>query len=134
MGTSSTEYVEDLPNPSVPEVLQREVLAPVVLVHPDGPVNTRELPTVNAAAFTEVLTDTTMRKILSGPDAKRKRVVLTVDGDIFVSFTGNSGSGMRLHGAAAVQGYLEITYTGNIFVAGVTGTTNVGVLVEYWAD
>lgn len=132
MGTSNVP--EDLPNPSVPDVQQREIPLPAVLVKPDGPVTTHELPTRRAAAFTEVLTDTTYHKVLSGPDEKRKRVVISTDGDLFVSFTGATGSGMRLHGAAAIQGTVEITYIGAIWIAAVSGTVNVGFLVEYWAD
>lgn len=131
MGTTN---INQPVNQDVVEIFQEDYQVPVVMVKQDGPVTTHELPTMHGAAFTEVLSDTNYRKILSGPDEKRKRVVITTDGDLFISFTGATGSGLRLHGAAAVQGQIEITYVGSIWVAAVTGTVNVGVLVEYWAD
>jgi hypothetical protein len=128
--------VEDPPEPTVPELQQREILAPALLVHPDGPVSVRLLPAVAAAAGTESIASTTKLKILGGPDYKPKRVVIICDGDILVSFNSNTGSGMRLHGAAAVQGQVEITYIGEIFISLPSGATpvNVGWLAEYWAE
>lgn len=127
MGTNIDQPI----NQDVVEIFQEDYQVPVVMVKQDGPVTTHELPTMHGAAFTEVLSDTAYRKILSGPDEKRKRVVITTDGDIFISFTGAAGSGLRLDSAV---GLIEITYVGNIWIAAVTGTVNVGVLVEYWAD
>jgi len=131
MGTG--EFIEDLPNPELAELQQRQVLAPVLLVKPDGPVTGHELPCRRGAAGTEVLASTTMVKILGGPDDKRKRVVISADGDILVSLTGNTGSGMRLHGVA---GPLEVTCVQPIWISLPSGSTpvNVGWLAEYWAD
>lgn len=127
---------EDPPNPDVAEVQQRAYPGPALKVCPDGPWPTVLVPAREGAAFTEVLSSTTeVRKLLGGPDYKRKRVWINTDADVFVSFTGTAGTGMRLHGAAAVQGAVEITYIGPIFVQlAAAGTANVGVLVEYWAD
>jgi hypothetical protein len=128
--------VEDPPEPTVAELQQREILAPALLVHPDGPFPVRLLPAVAAAAGTESVASTAKLKILGGPDLKRKRVVILCDGDILVSFNSNTGSGIRLHGSSNNQGELEITYIGEIYISLPSGTTpvNVGWLAEYWAD
>ncbi len=139
MGTSPTTYEidQDDAQPSVLEIQQEPLAEPfTVPVQVTNPVRVNELPCRNAAAFTTVISSTTPVQILNGPDLKRKRVWINCDGDILVAFTPNTGAGARLHGAAAVQGVLDLTYVGNIFIALPTGTTpvNVGTIVEYWAD
>lgn len=129
MGTTEINQPE---RQDVVEIFQEDYEVPVVMVKQDGPITTHELPTTHGAAFTEQIT-TSYTKILAGPDEKRKRVVINCDATIFLSFTGNAGSGMRL-GTASSSGQLTLTYIGPIYVAALTGTVNVGVLVEYWAD
>lgn len=123
----------DPPNPPVEEVQQREYPVHPLPVKLTGPAHTQELPAREGAAFTEVLT-TTMQKVVGGPDPKRKQIILSCDGDILISFTGNQGSGARFHGAAAVGPVIPISYQGAIYAQAVTGTVNLGVIVEYWAD
>lgn len=135
MGTG-IGIIEDPPNPDAAEVLQREILAPALLIHPDGPVGTKELPAVAGAAFTEVLTvaNEQPRKVLSGPDPKRKRVILSGDADFFVSFKSTS-RGARIHASANATADVVITYQGPIYLScAADGTTNVGVIAEYWAE
>jgi len=124
--------VEPAATPDLPDVQQREILAPALLIHPDGPVWTHELPCENAAGFTEVPASTTMVKILAGPDRKRKRVNLYPDGAILVSFTGRDGSGCRVPANMP----FSTSYVGSIWIALPSGTTpvNVGVTVEYGAE
>lgn len=128
-----TGYTEDPPNPPERDVQQRQWPVEPIPVKPVGPVGVEELPADKGAAFTEVLT-TTMRKILAGPDPKRKQVIMSCDGDILISFSGSTGSGARFHGAAAVGPIIPLTYTGAIYAQAVTGTVNLGVIAEYWAD
>jgi hypothetical protein len=130
-----TGIMEDPPNPETSEVLQREILAPALLVHPDGPVGVKELPAVAGAAFTEILTDDAeIRKVLGGPDPKRKSVTFSGDNDFFISFKSTS-RGARIHAGTNATAVVTITYQGPIYLScGFDGTTNVGVIVEYWAE
>lgn len=128
-----TGILEDPPNPETPEVQQREILAPALLVHPDGPVGVKELPSQNGAAFTETIAaaDTTPHKMLAGPDEKRKLVRLAADQAFYVSFKSTSGSGAYVPANTQVV----IGYIGQIWVrAATSNATNVGAIVEYWAE
>lgn len=134
MGTRPHETTEDLPNPSVEEIDQREAFPLVTVpVKPTGPVPVHLMPARKAGMFTMVLT-TTPQRILSGPDPKRKRVLLVGDGDYYIATSSNAGAGARMHGAAGVAYPIELTYDGMIYASAVTGTVNLGVIAEYWAD
>jgi hypothetical protein len=122
------------PNPPVTEVYEREILAPALLVHPDGPWPSVEVPARKGAAYTETVASSTPQKTLSGPDEKRKRVTITTDTNVLIAFTGNAGAGLLLPSAA---GKISFTYIGPVWLSlpsGVAGPAHVGVLVEYWAD
>lgn len=134
-GTQTHEIREDPPNPDVYAVQQEPEPTPgYVPVCQVGPVNAIMMPARRMSAFTEVL-DTNMRYVLNGPDAKRAWVQISADGDLLLSTTGNSGSGARVHFGAAGQGSpVVIPTTAPIYLAAVTGTVTVGILVGYWAD
>lgn len=126
-------FVEPPASPEVDQILQYEPVDQIVVpVEIKGTVQTDELPCQKGAAFTYAATST-MSRILNGPDLKRKRVVLTTDGSIKISFTGAQGSGMPVIGSSSATAQLVITYVGEIWVQATTGSPNVGVLVEYWA-
>ena len=127
-----TEFVEDPPNPEAADVFQREIIAPALLVHHDGPVQSIEMPARGGAAFTEAFaqSDVAFRKSLGGPDPKRKIVRLFASAAYVVSFTGNAGSGAQMP-----AGNATITYDGPIYLAGTTvAAVTIGVIVENWTD
>lgn len=127
-----TEFVEDPPNPEAADVFQREIIAPALLVHHDGPVQSIEMPARGGAAFTEsfAMGDVAFRKSLGGPDPKRKIVRLFATAGYVVSFTGNPGSGAQMPAGNAV-----ITFDGPIYLSGTAvAATVVGVIVENWTE
>lgn len=127
MGTTSTEYVEDLPNPSVPDLQQREILAPALLVKPDGPVLTHQLPS-RVGPMASVSLGTTLQHIL-GPDEKRRRTILVCDVDWLVS---RSSSSPGVPWYAKVPLYLESCDA--VYAKVPTGTGTLTVVPEMWAD
>lgn len=127
---------QDPPNPDVYAVQQEPepiVSVPVTLA---GPANVVPLPVRRMAAFTEICAATDgFHRIANGPDPKRAWVQLSADADILLSTTGNAGSGARLHYGAAGQGSPNKFETiSDIYIAAVTGTVTVGVVIGYWAD
>lgn len=127
-----SEVNQDLPSPDLPELLQREDDPLLVLpVRPVEPVLTHELPSRHAACFTQNV-GTTAVKVLSGPDPKRKRVLLTFSGAGYIATTLNTGAGALI--PAATTAPVEIRHQGDVVVRAVADTINVGVIVETYAD
>lgn len=128
MGTNpNTNIDEDPPYPSVPDLQQREILAPALLVKPDGPVLTHQLPS-RTGPMSSVPLGTTLAHIL-GPDEKRRRTVLICDVDWLVS---------RASSAAGVPWYAKVPLVlescDAVYAKVSTGTGTLSVIPEMWAD
>lgn len=123
-----TGILEDPPQPESGEVLQREILAPALLIHPDGPVHTIELPARIGPMFKEALT-TAFVKVL-GKDEKRKRIALICDVDWLVSRTGAANSGVPWYAKVP----LPIGHCDEIWAAVPTSTGTLSVIAEIWPD
>ena len=125
---STGEYIEDLPNPDLAELQQREVLAPVLLVRPDGPVSTQPLPARTGPIETNPLT-TTFQRVLNR-DFKRSRAVLICDVDWLISRSNNAAGGAPWYAKVP----LVLTHRDDAYAAVPTDTGTLTVITEIWAD
>lgn len=127
-----TGIPEDLPNPDLDDLQQRELPLPALLVRQDGPVHVHELPSRVGACFTQLL-GTGWENVLSGPDPKRKRALLFPSAAVYIGTKKGAGVGGCLVPAAAASP-IEIRHQDAVWIRMVADTGTVGVIVEVWAD
>lgn len=129
MGTGITE---DLPDPAVEDVQQREWPLPAMPVKPTGPVQTHELPSRVAVARPYAVGASTFEQV-SGENLKRKRILLLASDKGFTySTSGSSSTGV----AWPINVPLELRNAGAVYVKATTAgdTSTVQVIEEVWAD
>jgi hypothetical protein len=119
--------VEDPPDPSLPELQQRELPFPTVPVEIPGKVRVQPLPARNSSANVFPM-DTKLRRVL-GADPKRSRVQLV---STVAWLYGRTASGESVPWPANVP--CVVTHSDEIYAAVPTSTGNLAVIAEYYAD
>jgi len=120
-------YVEDPPDPDLPELQQRDLPMPTVPVEVTEKVRVLHLP--NRSSSVEAFPmDTTLRRLMAA-DPKRARAVLVSS----VAWRyARTATGVSMPMAANVP--LTITHSDEVAARAETGTGTLSVLGEYWAD
>lgn len=121
--------------PDVEEVLQVEPdgYEPTVKVSQQGPVRVQDLP--RKAGSTKRVTvqalPTPWR--LLRPNPRRASAIVVADAAILIAFNTAAAQDSTTMAEWPPLEPLTITHTSDVWVAAVTGTAEVSVLVEYWA-
>jgi hypothetical protein len=123
-----TEVYEDLPNPDVDDLLQREPVTPTVPTRVEGPVTTYRLPSRVGATIKQPLT-TDFQHVL-GSNEKRARALLVADVDWEYSRGGSAGSGIPWYAKVP----LTIEHCDAVYARVPTSTGTLSVVAEVWAD
>lgn len=123
--------------PDTPEVLQQEVdespgVIPVCVHDIHGPVRTQALPRKGGGTRTVPLT-TTPKRILTA-DHRRYKATLSGDADILVAFTQASAQDVSTMATVWSKTQLKITAAVEVWVQAVSGTANLSVITERWAE
>jgi hypothetical protein len=120
-------FVEDPPDPDLPDLQQRDLPMPTVPVEVEGKVRVLHLPNRGSAVEAFPM-DTTQRRVL-GADPKRARVVL-------VSSVAWNYARTKTGQTAPIPANVPITltHTDEVYAAVPTSTGTLAVISEYWAD
>ena len=120
-------HIEDPPDPDLPELQQRDLPMPTVPVEIEGKARVIHLPN-RASSVEQFAMDATLRRVM-GADPKRARAVLTSS----VAWRyARSTTGMTF--PVPANSLLVITHADEVCARAETGTGNLGILGEYWAD
>jgi len=122
-------YVEDPPDPDLPELQQRDLPMPTVPVQVTEKVRTLHLPNRSSSVETFHM-DTTLRRVLAG-DPKRARTTLV---SAVAWNYARKGTGMTAPIPANVA--ITITHCDDVWASITTpgAADNLAVIGEYWAD
>lgn len=124
-------YVEDFPAPTLGELQQRDPVPQLltVPVRHDGPLSTHELPSRVGTISVYALSTGDPITVLYR-DLARKRAVLVSDAAMVIGRTTN-----KLGGAPWPLGaVLTLTHSDALYAWTATGTANLTVITENWAD
>jgi hypothetical protein len=125
--------------PDPDEIVQAEETyapGPPVNVTVCGPAQVRELPAVRAGYKTEqAVTSTLAVKLLPFEPRRKAAYILALSQDIYISSSqggAQSGASGAMRIPALVPWY--IGHLDEVWVAAVTGTTDVGAQSDYWSE
>lgn len=125
--------------PDVHEVLQEEdagaLSVPVCITEQKGPVRTQALPRKGGATQTKTLTTTPLQVLWPDPRRARARLVTTsAANNLLIAFTAAAAQDPTTMAIWPGAVAFEHTATTELWVAAATGTFQVGILTETWAD
>lgn len=114
------------------DILQeQDVYARAIPVCLDDPVRTQELPARAGACYTSGPVDINGQKILGRDPRRKSATIIGLTQDILIGTTqANARAGARI---PAVVPFV-ISTTDEYWAASVTGTTDISVITEQWAD
>jgi hypothetical protein len=118
--------LEDLPNPSVADVDQRQD-APGIPITQTEPLRVQVLPSRTGSILSEALGQTLAQVLYE--DNRRRRAILVADADWQVS-----------HGSSAAGAWwparvpLPVEHAGPLWARTAAGGANLTISVEFWAD
>lgn len=122
--------------PDVHEVLQEEdgaaLSVPVCITEQKSPVRVQELPRKSGATFTKSLTTTPLQVLW--PDPRRARARVASTSALLIAFTQTAAQDPSTMTIWPASVPFETTATTDLWVAAATGTAQVGVITELWAD
>lgn len=123
--------------PDTPELLQQEVeekpgTIPVCVHDIHGPVRVQLLPRKGGGTRTAIVT-TTPKRILTA-DHRRYKAVLSGDGDVLVAFSQASAQDPSTMATAWSKTQYKVTATVEVWARAVSGTVNLGITTERWAE
>lgn len=118
--------------PVLDEVMQRpEPVTPIPVDHV-GPLQTQELPSQFGAVFA-VLVGTNPEQILGADRARRRAIIISTDNPFLVSVT-RSINGTRTAALWPANVPLILKHRAAVTVATPTGSANISVITENWAQ
>jgi hypothetical protein len=123
-----THELEDLPNPSVEDVDQRQT-RPGIPVTQTEPLRVQLLPSRTGSVLSEALTVAGGSVQVLYEDNRRRRAVLVADSDWLVS---HSQTATASFWPARVP--LVIEHAGPVWAAVAAGGANLTIIPEFWAD
>lgn len=119
--------IEDPPDPDLPDLQQRDLMPPAVPVELTGKARVQHLPNRSSSVESFPMTTTQQRVLAADPKRARAQLVSSVAWNYARTRTGATAP-------IPANVVITITHTDEVCASVPTGTGNLAVIGEYWAD